>query len=361
MPRDDLLHDPLTGLYSRAFLLEALDAELRRHDRYGSHCALVLLALDAPGDAVLRRAAELLRANLRPSDLVARIGGSVFGVLMPETAPFGALLAAERLRAAAASSLEAARRAHPRLGGRGRGVALGAGVAACPQDATTVEALLARARGALAFARREGLDVCAVASRRRDAVEADLIAELRERAGELEARRGTEGHQERVATCAVALAAALGLDVGRTVRLRRAALLLDVGTVAVDRELLAVERPLTDDEFAQVRLHPLVGAAMLRHAGLELEAGWVRSHHERPDGLGYPDGLRGDEPPLEARVLAVADAFEALCAERPHRHALAAGDALDELRAGAGTQFDPVVVRCLVDLVASGALGPADL
>ncbi|MBA2637090.1 MAG: diguanylate cyclase, partial [Solirubrobacterales bacterium] len=106
MSSDDLLHDALTGLYSRAFLLEALAVELRRHRRYGSRCALALIAVDTSGSAVLQRAAALLRANLRPSDVVARIGGSVFGVLMPETEPFGALLATERLRAAALLELE---------------------------------------------------------------------------------------------------------------------------------------------------------------------------------------------------------------------------------------------------------------
>jgi HD-GYP domain-containing protein (c-di-GMP phosphodiesterase class II) len=103
--------------------------------------------------------------------------------------------------------------------------------------------------------------------------------------------------------------------------------------------------------MAEMRLHPLVGATMLMHAGLHEEAGWIRCHHEQVDGHGYPNGLRGDEIPLESRIILVADAFEAMTSDRPYSPGVAVPDALAELEACAGSQFDPEVVDALVTLV----------
>src|SRR5439155_14497032 len=104
-------------------------------------------------------------------------------------------------------------------------------------------------------------------------------------------------------------------------------------------------------EWAEVRLHPGVGGSMLMHAGLLEEAQWVRQHHEQLDGNGYPDGIGGTEIALEARVILVADAFEAMTSDRPYRAGMDVGAALTELQTCAGTQFDPEVVDALVELV----------
>jgi HD-GYP domain-containing protein (c-di-GMP phosphodiesterase class II) len=105
-----------------------------------------------------------------------------------------------------------------------------------------------------------------------------------------------------------------------------------------------------------VEEHPLVGEAMLVEAGLHDEARWVRSHHERFDGTGYPDGIAGHAIPLEARIIFVADSFETMTSDRPYRAGMAVEEAVAELRLCSGTQFDPAVVTAMIDLVLSGGL-----
>src|SRR5204863_17224 len=134
-------------------------------------------------------------------------------------------------------------------------------------------------------------------------------------------------------------------------KLRRGALLHDVGKISVPGEVLNKAGSLTDEEFEVVRGHSISGALMVSHAGLPEEAGWVRSHHERVDGRGYPDGLRGDEIPLEARILFVADSFEAMTSDRPYRAGMGTEAALAELEGCAGSQFDAGVVDAFAALV----------
>jgi putative nucleotidyltransferase with HDIG domain len=166
----------------------------------------------------------------------------------------------------------------------------------------------------------------------------------------------TRDHSENVASYAVAIGQALGLEPARIVKLRLAALLHDIGKVAVDDGILSKPSGLTDDEVAQIRVHPEIGATMLNHAGLREESRWVRHHHERMDGRGYPDGLAGHAIPLESRVLFVADAFEAMTSDRPYRRGMPVPDAVAELRTCAGSQFDPAVVDVLEALIANERL-----
>jgi HD-GYP domain-containing protein (c-di-GMP phosphodiesterase class II) len=155
-------------------------------------------------------------------------------------------------------------------------------------------------------------------------------------------------------SCAVAIS--LGMEERDVQRIGQAALLHDIGKVAVDDQILAKPSGLTDEEFAQIRVHPEIGSTMLNHAGLREEARWVRHHHERLDGTGYPDGIAGNAIPLESRVLFVADAFEAMTSDRPYRRGVPVADAMAELRICAGSQFDPVVVDALEALVTGGRL-----
>jgi putative nucleotidyltransferase with HDIG domain len=161
----------------------------------------------------------------------------------------------------------------------------------------------------------------------------------------------TSEHSDTVAGYAAALGRALSLPSEALFRLRHAGLLHDIGKVAIPQEILLKQGSLSDAEFAEIRRHPVVGAMILRHAGLAEESAWVRHHHERLDGRGYPDGLREDEIPLESRILFVADAFEAMTSDRPYRAGMEVEAALVELRACAGTQFDPGVVDVLCRLV----------
>ena len=158
----------------------------------------------------------------------------------------------------------------------------------------------------------------------------------------LEERDQTQGHGARVAALAEPVARRLGWDRDRIATLRLAAPLHDIGKVAIRREVLYKPGPLTLDELSEIRAHPRAGALLV----LPLRSAWytlpyVLFHHERWDGAGYPSGLRGGSIPVEARLLAVADAFDAMTSPRPYRAAISIEDALREVRRCAGTQFDP--------------------
>jgi diguanylate cyclase (GGDEF)-like protein len=358
---EQAIRDPLIGIYNRRFFYEALEKEMNRGERYGSAASLALFDVDdfkdindsighAAGDQVLRRIGEIVNGVIRHADIFARVGGEEFGLLMPETTQLDALLVAERVRTAIARSdmLESRR------------VTISGGVASCPQDATVREELERKADAALYWAKRSGKNICAVASEvvvSEGDEQEGMLAHLYAMVAAIDAQHLlTRDHSENVGAYAVAIGQELGLDRERIVRLRRAALLHDIGKIAVSREILVKPAALDDGEFAEMKRHAPVGGAMLLHAGLCDEGRWVRHHHERIDGRGYPDGLAGESIPLEARIIFVADAFEAMTSDRPYREGAEVEVALAELRRNAGTQFDPRVVDALVSLVEDGDL-----
>ena len=167
----------------------------------------------------------------------------------------------------------------------------------------------------------------------------------------------TAGHQERVAQLAVAIAAELGLDTDEIDQINLAARIHDIGKLSVPAELLTRPGRLSDTEMAVVRMHSRAGFDMLEKVQFpDHVAEMVLQHHERSDGSGYPSGLRGDQITLGSRIIAVADVVESMASTRPYRAALGVDLALDEIRSGAGTRFDPDVVRACVRLVSSGAV-----
>ncbi len=157
----------------------------------------------------------------------------------------------------------------------------------------------------------------------------------------------TARHSEIVSALAGEIGSRLGLDEQMVDRLRYGGLLHDLGKVALPDAVLSAPRALTPEEWAMVQQHPEFGHALLDGVGIEPVDSWVLHHHERWDGKGYPHGLAGEAIPLGARIIFVADAFEAITAERPYRPAQSVDAALAELRANAGTQFDPDVVAAL--------------
>lgn len=152
-------------------------------------------------------------------------------------------------------------------------------------------------------------------------------------------------HSRQVAIHATVIARRLGLPPTQVVRVRRAALLHDIGKTLVPKEILGKAGPLSADELAIVRQHPETGARLVERLGDPELTAIVRHHHEQLDGSGYPLGLKGEEIPLGARVVAVADTFDAVTSERPYRAAKSPPEALELLAAVAGTQLDPDAVR----------------
>jgi putative two-component system response regulator len=158
----------------------------------------------------------------------------------------------------------------------------------------------------------------------------------------------TGAHLERVGMYAAAIAVELGFDGARVELLRLASPLHDMGKIAIPDALLLKSGKLTSDERRLMEQHTEVGRDLLGGSGselLELAATVAWTHHERWDGRGYPRRLAGTEIPIEGRIVAVADVFDALSSDRPYRHALPTAEALDALRAGSGHAFDPQVVE----------------
>jgi len=347
--------DPHTSLLNRHGFLERLDEELARSRRSGRPVALLLTDVDrlqalndehgqSAGDRVVAEIARTLDEHRRATDVVGRIGGDELAMILTETSEQAALIAAERLRRLVTDAL----REH------GVPATVSGGIAAPPSDTSSAEELLNAAAAAITAAKRRGGDRTVVHAPevavmlrgvdREPGAELQL-ATLLTLAEALDLRDGaTARHSVTVGRYSEVIALALGLDERHAERVRLAGMLHDIGKIAIPDAILRKQGPLGDDEWEEMRRHPELGARMLAGPGLQDVRGWVIAHHERPDGRGYPRGLRRDQIPLEAAILAVADAYEAMTADRPYRRSLGEPAARAELRRHAGTQFDERVV-----------------
>ena len=356
--------DPLTEMLNRRGFRELLDLELERARRGGGSVTVVIGDLDHfkevndrsghhVGDAALRRTARILEEGTRTIAVAARVGGEEFALILPDTDDQQAMVIAERLRCQVQRGFAA--ETVP--------VTICFGIATFPAHGETAAALLRAGDDALYGAKASGRNRSVIhrAELRelagRDASTTDLEAErylavVRDLAEALDLRfSGSARHSETVGRYAEMMGDQLGLSERRVQRIRLAGMLHDIGKVAVADAILHKQGALTDDEWAAIRRHPQLGAQILEHPGLTDVRRWVGAHHERPDGQGYPLGLAGAAVPLEARILAVADAYEAMTSDRAYRPSLGHVAARAELQRHAGGQFDPRVVRAFLEVL----------
>ena len=361
--------DPLTGLLNRRGFQSVIDHELARSERGGRSFSLLMCDCDFfkhlndrlghhAGDDALQAIGSLLEDNKRRIDVAARVGGEEFALVLPETDQHEAFIVAERLRS----------RFRDEFAGQPVPLTLSLGVATYPSHGTSADALLRAADEALYAAKALGRDRTVLYSaevqgilsvgegKTPDRGHAHLATVLN-LAEALDMRdTGTARHSQTVGRYCELMARELGLADDQVERVRVAGVLHDIGKIGVPDAILRKPGPLTDDEHAQMRKHPEIGARILGGAELDDIRGWILAHHERPDGRGYPSGLRDDEIPLEARILAVADAYEAMTSDRVYREGIGAQAARRELECGSGSQFDPDVVEALLGaLERSGA------
>ena len=352
--------DSLTGLMNRRGFEETFELEIERARR-GEHELSVLIGdLDRfkmvndqfghhAGDSALARASAVLQREKRRIDTVARLGGEEFALLVPDAGPRQAYLLAERLRTAM----------HEEFADDDVPLTVSFGVASCPSHGGTRQDLLGAADDALYAAKELGRDRTVIYNREvvgvltpangRNGKRDQQLATVLALAQALDMRDdGASRHSQTVGRYCEMIALELGLGTAAVERVRLAGLLHDVGNVAISNILLNKPGPLSSEEWSEVRRHSEIGARILANARLGDIGQWVLAHHERVDGQGFPYGIANGSIPLEARILAVADAFEAMTSERPYRPALEWDDARTELRRNAGTQFDAEVVDALL-------------
>jgi diguanylate cyclase (GGDEF)-like protein/putative nucleotidyltransferase with HDIG domain len=363
--------DALTGLLNRRGFSETIDLELERARRGEYGVSVIVGDLDhfkalndrfghRAGDVSLQAFGKLCALHGRRIDSSARIGGEEFALILPHTDEHGAFVVAERLRRAL--------RENPPVEDAMLSVSFG--VATFPRHGSTSDALLHAADQALYAAKELGRDRSVIYS---PEVSSSLRAGARPSPGgrehvaavlvlaeTLDLRdTGTALHSQTVGRYAELIAQELDLPEERVDRIRLAGLLHDVGKLGVPDQVLRKPGKLDDAEWAEIRKHPELGARILAGANLDDIAGWVLAHHERPDGGGYPFGLPAEQIPLEARILAVADAYEAMTADRVYRPGMGHDAAMAELRRHTGTQFDPPVVDAFLAALARPAAAAA--
>src|SRR5918994_1706157 len=331
------LQDPLTGALNHRGLHDALREMLETARDQGTKVSIVEVDIDnfealndrrghAAGDEALRIAARVIGGELRPGDVCGRIGGDEFLLALPDSDAWGAERVVERLRQAIAGA--------PPADGP-PGVAFSAGIAEFPRDAREQHGLMRLAEGALYRAKRSGRNRCVVYS---SFVDAPLS--LQEEAD----RARTAG----LANTVYALARAVDLKDGYTHQ--------HSARVAQYCAALAREFGMSEEEIDQIRTAGILHDVGKVGVGMPEIAEWVLYLHERWDGRGYPERLEGEDIPLASRVLAVADAFEAMTSSRLYRRGMQVERALEELESSAGEQFDPQVAQRMVDLVRAGAI-----
>ncbi len=365
--------DSLTGLYNHREFQRTLREEVDRAIRYGREFTLLMIDIDRfktvndsyghpVGDAVLAELASRLKQALRASDLVARYGGEEFAVILPETGEKTALMVAERLREAVAA------RPFATPAGGATAVTVSGGIATFPLDASEREALINAADQALYFAKNAGRNrvqtygrtIKASIERSEEKLKELLLdpklKAIQDLAEAVDAKSPyTRGHSTGVTQYALLLADALDLHPQEKESLRIASLLHRIGTVSVPERILNKPGPLTPEERRIVESHPALAEMMLKRAPhLTSIAPAILTHHERWDGSGYPSGLRGEEIPYLGRILAVAEAYQAMISVRPYRRRLSKSEAITQLRRGAGAQFDPRIVEAFIQALESG-------
>jgi diguanylate cyclase (GGDEF)-like protein len=347
------LTDPLTGLANHRSFQERVQRELIGAEARNAPFTLCMIDIDdfkrindlfghPVGDSVLAQ----VGARLRQNGEAFRLGGDEFALLLPARNAEEALPVAQTVLARIAAL---------KLGDVGS-VTASAGMASFPAQAFDRDELIRLADSALYWAKEHGKNrvhvyrpaVVELAQLRRLAHGPDRAARFRAAASlakAVDARDTYTGsHSTRVAELGAWIAARLGLDAEQVELTRLAGSLHDLGKLAIPEEILRKPGPLTPPERLVLERHPQIGFRMLESLGVEPVADWVLHHHERWDGMGYPDELAGVEIPLGARIIFVADAYDAMTSDRAYRGRLTPQAAIAELERCAGTQFDPEIV-----------------
>ena len=344
-------NDAVTGLPNPNSFVKTVELEVARSRRHGHPLSVAVVDIDgfriinashgrAIGDQTLAAVGRALAEQTRATDFVTRSGGDEFLVGLPETDAAEAVNAFERILL----ELEALRI------GPVESLSASVGIAEWSRG-KTLDDLLEKAGDRMRAARDAGggrADANGDSAKRDESSgHHDAVVGLAEALTERD--RYTGEHSEEVLDLVEQVARGLALDEQEVNRIRYAALLHDIGKVAIPDDILNKPAKLDDDEFEVMKTHTIVGERILRAIpGLGGVARIIRSEHERYDGRGYPDGLKGEEIPIGSRIILACDAYHAMVSDRPYRKAMDHREAIRELGKNAGTQFDPQVTEVLI-------------
>ena len=382
------LKDAHTGLYNYRYLMERLTSEVKRARRYVLPLSVIMLDIDyfksindvyghQYGDIILRELAGFLKDFARNVDIVTRYGGEEFVIALPDTNKMGLIIFAQRLLDAIGKHV---------FDPEGKSIKLkvSIGIASFPEDGGdtgTAAGLINAADKAMLNAKEMGGNrLCTLKEIGKDIEDIvekggkENVVELREKLSKMADRIDqtllesiyafaktikakdyyTGEHSENMVSIVIRIGEKLNLPSAAIKNLRQAAILHDLGKVGIPDDVLHKNGKLTEEEYEIIKKHPQIGAEIIRpvHFLGELIP-MILYHHERFDGLGYSAGLKGKEIPLGARIVAIADVYQALVSDRPYRKAYSEKEALDIIREGSGTQFDPEIVEAFLAIMPS--------
>ena len=334
-------HDALTGLYNRLYF-EAAKADLDRGDNHPLSIVLtdingLKLVNEAfgtiSGDQMIRKAATILRECCGPNDVLARTGGDEFSILSPHAGH----VEAANLIAAVRTAFE-----HYNASLEDKTRIINLSLAFSVKETTDTGIAEATKQAEDSLSRQKLLDKRS----HHNAMLATIMATMYERSFE------TEEHAERIARISVRIGGRMKLSQRQLDELHLFAMLHDIGKIGIHDQILKKPAKLTDDEWSEMRKHPEIGYRIaMSTPELATVADYILTHHEKWDGTGYPRGMRGEEIPLLSRILAVADAYDAMTEDRVYRKGMPKADAMAEILRNSGTQFDPSIVDVFMNIM----------
>lgn len=361
------LRDGLTGLNNHRYFQEALSRYVAKAGLAGKQLSLLMIDIDNfsqingrlghhVGDKLLATVGSSLASMVREAEEACRLSGDKFAVILPRSSSLEAGVFAERLRKRITGAIK---HAYPEVL-----LTVTVGISTYPALAKDKEGLIATADGALYWGKLTGkntvliyhpdvVEVLSAEERARRAEEASYLDLVKSLADAVDARDPyTRLHSQGVSELATKLAGKISLDPEKISDVKTAGLLHDVGKIGVPDAVLNKPGRLTEEEMAVIKNHPVLSAQIIQSTSLGSIVPIVRAHHERWDGNGYPDALKGKKIPFEARILAIADTFDAMTTDRPYRKALSVEEALAEIKRCSGTQFDPHLVQAFLEMFA---------
>jgi diguanylate cyclase (GGDEF)-like protein len=359
--------DSLTGLYNHREFQNRLLEEVERGNRYGNLFSVLILDIDhfkvlndthghVTGDLILKEIVRLIRKGIRNADIPSRYGGEEFTVILPQTSKEDAKVVADRIRHSIAEYH------FTTVPGHSVHVTVSIGISSFPEDTKTREELIIMADQALYYAKNAGRNrVCSYSETLKSAIEKDKrklddllsdpkINTIRDLAMAIDAKCPyTRGHTDGVVEYAALLGDALDLNDDQKKSLQLASFLHNIGTVSIPDRVLNKPGPLSPEEVKIIQAHPSLAQMLLKKSSqMELVLPAILYHHERFDGHGYPNGLKGEEIPFLARILGIAEAYHAMISVRPYRPKLTREQAIEELKRNSGSQFDPKIVEVFI-------------